>query len=67
MSTSPKSAGDNVTISTDTFTRMDDARMRLARIERDMKQLEDDVREQGHGSQDGYLIEVAARIRGIMA
>lgn len=44
----------------------DDA-MRLRRIERDMKLLQDDVREQASGEQDGYLLGIADRIRAIMA
>lgn len=63
---------DKVTISADTFTKLDDARMRLQRIERDMMILENDIREHCQGSNDGYsllckLIEVADRIRAIMA
>lgn len=58
---------EKVTINAATFTKLDDARMRLYRIEHDLRQLEEDVREQGHGSQDGYLIEIAARIKSILA
>lgn len=63
---------DKVTIGADTFTKLDDARMRLQRIERDMMVLENDIREYGKEPQDGYglmckLIEVADRIRAIMA
>ena len=41
--------------------------MRLRRIERDLSALEDDLREQAIGSQDGYLLDVANRIRHIIA
>lgn len=67
MSTAPKRDGDKVTISANTFTRMDDARMRLARIERDIRNLEETIREQASGEHDGYLLQLADDLRRIMA
>lgn len=58
---------DEVTISAKTFTKMDDARMRLNRIERDLRLLEDTLREQASGSQDGYILQIADDLRRILA
>lgn len=44
-----------------------DAGMRLRRIERDMREIEAELREQAIGSQDGYLLDIANRIRAVMA
>lgn len=43
------------------------AALRLRRIERDVRWLEDELREQAAGSQDGYLLGVADRLRRILA
>ena len=59
--------GGTVTIHADTFTRLDDARMRLNRIERDLRDLEETIREQAVGEQDGYLLQVADDLRRILA
>ena len=58
--------GEKVTINADTFRRLDDSRMRLNRIERDMRYLEDEIREQASGSQDGFLLALADRIRNML-
>ena len=57
---------EKVTINADTFRRLDDSRMRLNRIERDMRYLEDEIREQASGSQDGFLLALADRIRDML-
>ena len=57
---------EKVTINADTFRRLDDSRMRLNRIERDMRYLEDEIREQASGSQDGFLLALADRIRNML-
>lgn len=43
------------------------AGMRLARIERDIRNLEETLREQASGSQDGYILQVADDLRRILA
>lgn len=48
------------------LTNRDDA-MRLRRIERDLRNLEESIREQASGSQDGYALQVADDIRRILA
>jgi hypothetical protein len=40
---------------------------RLRRIERDLGRIEDELREQASGSQDGYLLDIANRLRKILA
>ena len=57
---------EKVTINADTLRRLDDSRMRLNRIERDMRYLEDEIREQASGSQDGFLLALADRIRDML-
>ena len=59
--------GEKVTINADTFRRLDDSRMRLNRIERDMRYLEDEIREQASSSQDGFLLALADRIRNMLS
>ncbi len=44
-----------------------DAGMRLRRIERDLHNLEETLREQASGSQDGYILGIADAIRRILA
>ena len=44
-----------------------DSALRLRRIERDLRDLESELREQASGSQDGYLLEKADRIRNMLA
>lgn len=44
-----------------------DAGMRLRRIERDLHLLEETIREQANGEQDGYLLKVADDLRRILA
>lgn len=44
-----------------------EAGMRLRRIERDLRNLEETIREQAAGEQDGYLLSVADDIRRILA
>lgn len=46
---------------------VDDNSLRLRRIEVQLRDLQDEVREQASGSQDGYLLDVANRIRSILA
>ena len=49
------------------WDKLDAARMRLQRIERDMRDIADELLEQANGSQDGYLLDVAQRIRKALA
>lgn len=46
---------------------MDDKHFRLIRIERELHLMEEEVREQAIGSQDGYLLSLADRIKEIIA
>lgn len=46
--------------------RMDSVR-RLHRIERDMRLLEETIREQAQGEQDGYLLGIADDLKRILA
>ena len=39
----------------------------LARIRREILAIEDELREQASGSQDGYLLDIANRLRKIVA
>lgn len=41
--------------------------LRCNRIERDIARVEEDMREQATGSQDGYLLDIANRLRQILA
>ncbi len=56
-----------VTVDLNTFKLLDDARMRLNRIERDLRLLEETIREQSVGEQDGYILQIADDIQRILA
>jgi hypothetical protein len=51
----------------DRLMAANEAGMRLRRIERDLRNLEETLREQASGSQDGYILSVADDIRRILA
>lgn len=51
----------------DRIEELEDLTKRLRRVERDMQVVENDLREEASGSQDGYVLDIANRIRQIMA
>lgn len=46
---------------------VDDPLLRLRRIEKQFRDLEIELREQASGSQDGYLLGIADRIKEVLA
>lgn len=63
----PVSSDGKVTIDANTFTRLDDARMRLARIERDLEAMADDYQDAAAADRHDGDKKVAERIRKILA
>lgn len=63
----PTPPESNLNLSLKRYDELLSASHRLRRIERDLRLLEETIREQASGSQDGYLLDVANDLKRIVA